>query len=258
MSNTAFSVGIGESRFTFRSACNFFLFLRANLASVAIATIVVVLFVNRAHPLDQKIVMGGILIVTTLALIAFFDERRRIKNGILRDHLNEWGDIIAFCAYPRPGTSLLRVLEDRAGIRPSEIEEIKLQTCSFDNPYLKKLSEFLTKAGVNSDAEVSIIGVGESTQEETLKQYFPKAQVYRSREKLTKHFNLIRARGQYYLWYEPDHDDVSSKRYIPSEGAFLVSVRDPDSALKRFNSDIDPNFIELLGNRINEVSGAIK
>lgn len=181
-----------------------------------------------------------VLVAVALALASicgFIDEHRRIAFGEKQGSLDQYGKLIWFCAYPRPGTSMLDVLSSKCGIDPWDIEQIKLQTCTFGNPYLKQLSDYFTQAKVPSTVDVEIIGVGSTHDANGLAKAYPNAHLLESSHKLKRHFNLIKAKGIYYLWYEPYHNDTGGARYVPSKGAFLVEVTDSDKALRRFYRD---------------------
>lgn len=223
------------SSLTFR---DFVIFVRTHLTVASSATFLLLLTWSVLLGVSPDVFFVVSVCCAAISAIGFLSEYRVISCGKKMGDLEEWGTILTYYAYPCPGTSMLEALKDTAGVNPDEIEEIKLQTCNFDNPYLLRLSDYFTKSGIGDRAKVEIIGVGDREQENALRSHFPNAKLYRSAGKLTSHFNLIKARGHCFLWFEPEHDDANSKRYTPSMGAFLVDVRDEQRAEDRFYRDV--------------------
>jgi hypothetical protein len=176
-------------------------------------------------------------IAALLSIVGFAIELHTIKRGKEIGDVERWGEILTYYAYPRPGTSLLEALKDAAEISPSQIQWIKLQTCAFDNPYLRKLADYFGRSRMGKTTEVEIMGVGTQEQERDLLKHFPSAHILRSQEKLHSHFNLVKARGRCFLWYEPQHDDGGSIKYTPALGAFLVEVSDEEAAIKQYRKN---------------------
>lgn len=223
----------------------YILFVRTHLTAAASTIFLALIICSIVFQVPIKIFFGISVFCALLSTIGFIAEYRTISYGKQAGHLEEWGVILTYYAYPCPGTSMLEALKESAGINPEEIEEIKLQTCNFDNPYLLRLSDYFAKSGIGERVKIEIVGVGDDRQENDLHSRFPHAKVYRSATKLTSHFNLIKARGRCFLWYEPVHDDTTSVRYTPSEGAFLVDVRDESRAVRRFYQDVVPEALQI-------------
>src|ERR1039458_5229616 len=108
-----------------------------------------------------------------IILYGFVDENKRLKFGYKRGGLMSFGEVIGFCAYPRPGTSLLKALDQYADINAEDIEEIKLQTCNFGNRYLNKLGHYFHDSGVLSNTPIELVGVGNEGDLKEVRSLFP-------------------------------------------------------------------------------------
>lgn len=213
-----------------------FLFTRSHLIAFASYGFLVAIAASGLGWVSPRAFVVEVLVCVIVAIAGTWDESNRMWSGLKRSDLERYGPILGFCAYPRPGTSLLRALDRYANIEPSDIQEVKMQTCSFSNEYLCRLSSYFASHGVPQDTPIEIIGVGDPYDLGTVADRFPNLTVSRARRKLSTHFNLVKAKGQYYLWFEPEHEDTAPG-YIPAQGAFLVEVKDSEEALKRFNQD---------------------
>ena len=162
--------------------------------------------------------------------------------------LARYGEILTYCGYPRPGTSLLSEMQTHAGVSPAQIEELYMQTCDFSNPYLHGFSRHMRERGVPALVRFDLAGDGDHSNLGPLKRDFPNIRLLPAKEHLTTHFNLIKADGKMFLWYEPEHDTRTSKHYVPSRGAFLVEIKDSETAMRRYYQDVEPeNELVLTG-----------
>ncbi len=216
------------------------LFIRAHMIAFASYGFLTAVALNGLHVFSSTDLVVFIGVCVLVAAVGAGDESRRVWSGIRRGDLTRYGTVLGFCSYPRPGTSLLKALDRYAGVQPGDIEEVKMQTCGFSNPYLKSLSTHFSESGVPSDIPIEVMGVGEVDDLKEVAAKFPYLTITHSQHKLRTHFNLVKAKGHYYLWFEPDHND-STQSYIPSKGAFLVRIEDDTEALARFEQDRDLN-----------------
>jgi hypothetical protein len=212
------------------------LFIRAHLIAFASYGFLTAIILSGVHLISNTFFAFFVVALVVIAIFGSIDESHRMWNGVNRGELERYGSVMGFCSYPRPGTSLLKALDKYANVQPQDIEEIKMQTCTFSNPYLKKLSAYFAENGVPNGTPIEVMGVGDVDDLAEVANYFPRLTVSQSDKKLSTHFNLIKAKGQYYLWFEPEHND-NSACYIPSKGAFLIGVQDEKLALERYEQD---------------------
>lgn len=208
--------------------------IRTHLAALGGYGLLIVLGVGFLTNASVNWYFWGSLLCAAFAVSGFIYEHRIIAEELDRWNLTAFGSVLAYCAYPCPGTSMLAALAKSAGVEPSAIEEIHLQTCAFSNPYLRSFSDHLRRSGVNRTVCIEIIGQGDATDCTPLTMHFPNSRLLPAKERLTVHFNVIKANSHHYLWFEPEHDDSASKSYIPKRGAFLVDLVDAPAAFRRY------------------------
>jgi len=223
------------------------LFLRAHLIAMASYGLLLAVAIGSFYPYPQSLFFCFLSIFALAAFYGYYDEGRRMWRSVNRGNLEKYGSVVGFCAYPRPGTSLLKALDRYANVQPEDIEEIKMQTCRFSNPYLKDLSKYFADSGMRRNTQIEVMGVGNPDDMQEVRNYFPNLVVAHSRARLVTHFNLVRAKGQYYLWFEPEHDDDASKgSYIPSKGAVFIAVEDEKLAFARYEQDRLPEPVAIV------------
>lgn len=221
-------------------------FVRARpLAVIFGASLLWLAISNFAAITDGRFTVG-VIGLAAVAIVTYGVDAR-ILNGIRhRGHLDEYGQTIGFCKTPTPGTSMIDCLRDATGSEQPNITGLYLQTCCFSNPYLRDFKERMVDTYDVSPDHVEIIGSGSDQDVAEMHDLFPEAEVFKSTDYLTEHFNLLQIEDRTFIWYEPYHDDRDQKTaagqakkcYRPKCGAFLVDVEADavDAAFTRFNA----------------------
>lgn len=168
----------------------------------------------------------GLVFLVAGMIAATLFERARMRKGIALGRLAQYGKVLDYCGFPKPGSSMIESLKVRGKVEPVKIKALYLQTCSYANEYLKKYKAFLASCGIDASVCVQIVGTGTAEEKAGLSVLFPCVELSDSRDRLTEHFNIIEMTdGQFFVWYEPYHD-IEHSSYNPRDGAFLVKVED--------------------------------
>jgi len=180
----------------------------------------------------------GLFTITVAGAISSFLYDLRLKRLSGVERLDGFGETLLWAPVISPGSSLIECVSTRAGIPPSAIEDLRLQTCELGHHYLGRFRHLMTEKGANPQY-MEIVGVGNDAEIRAVKALFPMSKIYRAKKRLTSHFSVIRGGGKTLIWYEPKHEVRESFNYEPQDGAFLVEVDagKEQEAIARFDRD---------------------
>jgi len=181
----------------------------------------------------------AMVVLSAIGLALSLFDKARLDRLKAEERFENTGEILRWYAPTlTPALSMIKACERAGGLPPGAIKDMLIQTCDLGSDYFERFKNTMDETGA-APSHIEFVGVGADEDADVVRKHFPKAQVFMAKEKLTRHFNVIRGADRTLIWYEPEHNPENRQDFEPQDGAFLILVDQgkESEVLARFNRD---------------------